>query len=82
MGTAKLVPDVQQTIIGGNVAQNDTHTILTFTKLLSEFEEPSIDLEGLNWFLVEAGGENCLGAPKYRGSVHTQASPCSSIISR
>lgn len=40
-----------QTLLDGDIKQNDTHTILTFTRLLEEPGEISINANGENFFL-------------------------------
>lgn len=50
----------QQTLIEGDIVQNETHTVLSFVKLLEEPGEISIDPNGENWFLVAAGSGNTL----------------------
>ena len=45
-----LAPSDRQTLLESNIEQNETHTVLTFTRLLTD--EISIDPNGNNWFLV------------------------------
>jgi len=66
----------QQTILDGNIVQNDTHTVLTFTKLLTEPGEIAIDPSGTNFFLAAGGAQNELGFHAVRGTVGLPLSPC------
>mmetsp|Transcript_5267 Transcript_5267/g.9346 ORF Transcript_5267/g.9346 Transcript_5267/m.9346 type:complete len:1208 (+) Transcript_5267:170-3793(+) len=66
----------QQTILDGNVEQNETHTVLTFTKLLTEPGEMPIDPNGRNVFLAAAGLDNNLGFHAVRGVVALTLAPC------
>jgi hypothetical protein len=66
----------QQTLLSGNIEQNDTHTVLTFTKLLEEPGEIPINPNGDNFFLAAAGTENNLAFHRVRGSVSLPLAPC------
>jgi hypothetical protein len=66
----------QQTILDGNIEQNDTHTVLTFTKVLSEPGEIPIDPNGRNFFLAAAGIQNSLDFHAVRGVVALTLAPC------
>ena len=55
---AGVVLTDQQTLMDGNIEQNETHTVLTFTKLVEEEGELSINPTGNNFFLVAAGTAN------------------------
>jgi len=66
-----------QTILNGNIEQNETHTVLTFQKFLEEEgESQAIDPEGPNFFLVAAGSSNTLGYHAHRASVGLNLVPC------
>lgn len=56
----QVVLTEQQTLLSSNIVQNDTHTVLTFTKFLEEPDELAIDPSGENNFLVAAGSSNAL----------------------
>lgn len=56
------MPDAQQTLMNATVVQNETHTVLSFTKLLVEEGEHPIDLENENRFLWAVGRSNVMGA--------------------
>lgn len=76
---AVLLPEEQQTLLDGQVYQDGTHTVLTFTKLLSEPGELAIDPNGWNNFLVAAGDQNELGSfHKSHASARIRLSPCTS----
>ena len=51
----------QQTLMNANVVQNDTHTVLTYTKLLEEKDEIRIFPEYLNKFVYAVGTSNTFG---------------------
>ena len=48
----------QRTLLNANVEQNETHTVLTFTKFVEEEGELAINPTGDNFFLVAAGSTN------------------------
>jgi Eukaryotic cytochrome b561 len=76
-----LLPDAQQTLMDGNIEQNDTHTMLTFTKRLVEPGEISIiaDSTTTNNFLAAAGTDiDILGFHVVRGNVGLGLSQCTS----
>ena len=56
-----VVLSEQQTLKNSDISQNDTHTVLSFTKFLEEEGELSINATGDNFFLVAAGSSNVLG---------------------
>lgn len=66
----------QQTLLDGNIEQNDTHTVLTFTKLLTEPGEIPIDPNGNNFFLAAAGSGNDLNFHTKRAAVGLGLAPC------
>ena len=66
----------QQTLLDGNIEQNETHTILTFTKLLIEPNEISINPNGDNFFLAAGGSSNDLGFHNVRGTSLFNLAPC------
>jgi cytochrome b561 len=66
----------QQTIFDSAVVQNDTHTVLTFSKYLKEEGEIELDPRGSNYVLVAAGTSNALGPHVYRASVAFPFQPC------
>jgi Eukaryotic cytochrome b561 len=81
VSAVSLLPTAQQTIMGGNIEQNDTHTVLTFTKRLVEPGEISIiaDSSTPNNFLAAAGSDSdVLGFHVKRGNVGLGLSPCTS----
>ena len=55
---AQVLLTDQQTLLAGDIVQNDTHTVLSFTKFLTEPDELAIDPSGPNHFLVAAGSGN------------------------
>ena len=71
-----VTPTDQQTLLDGNIVQNDTHTVLTFTKLLSEPGEIEIIPNGPNFFLVSAGSSNELNIHTQRAAAQVILSPC------
>ena len=66
----------QQTLLDGNIVQNDTHTVLTFTKLLVEPGEIEINPEGDNFFLVASGSGNDLNIHLQRAAAGVRLAPC------
>lgn len=50
-----------QTLEDVSIMQNDTHTVMKFTKLIEEEGEPTVDLEGANIFLYALGSSNTFG---------------------
>ncbi|CAB9503318.1 Eukaryotic cytochrome b561 [Seminavis robusta] len=58
----------QQTLLSKTLEQNDTHTLLSFTKLLVEPDEVAINTNGDNFFLVAVGSGNDLA---YHASRHS-----------
>jgi Eukaryotic cytochrome b561 len=66
----------QQTIFDAAIVQNDTHSVLTFSKFLKESGELELSATGRNYVLVAAGISNALGAHKYRASVAFTFQPC------
>ena len=58
LSVAGVVLTEQQTLMDGNIEQNETHTVLSFTKLVEEEGELSINPTGNNFFLVAAGSGN------------------------
>ena len=58
----------QQTLLAGSTEQNATHTVLSFTKLLTEPEEVPINNVGANRFLVAVGSSNVWGYHQARHS--------------
>ncbi|CAB9496618.1 Eukaryotic cytochrome b561 [Seminavis robusta] len=78
-GGAELLPDSQQTIMDGNIVQNETHTVMTFTKRLTEPGEIEIiaDTQFLNNFLAAAGIDNdSIGFHISRGATQLGLAPC------
>ena len=66
----------QQTLLDGNIVQNDTHTVLTFTKILSEPGEIEINPNGANFFLVASGTANDLNIHLQRAAASITLAPC------
>lgn len=66
----------QQTLLDGDIVQNDTHTVLTFTKLLSEPGEIEINPNGNNFFLVASGSGNDLNIHLQRAAASVTLAPC------
>ena len=72
-----LVEDAQQTLVDATVVQNETHTVLTFSKYLQEEGDlVSIDPAGSNFFVVAAGYSNSLGPHLHRAAVGLTLAPC------
>ena len=69
----------QQTLVEGTIEQNETHTVLTFVKLLEEPGEIAIDPNGENHFLVAAGSDNELAYHDKRETLPFQLSVCGTI---
>lgn len=69
----RLFPSDQQTLMNASIYQNDTHTILTYTKLLEEAGELSVSATDANTFIWATGPSNQLGR-------HNQQSSFSYII--
>jgi len=66
-----------QTILNGNIEQNETHTVLSFQKFLEEEgDNLLIDPEGTNFFLVAAGSSNDLGFHAHRATIGLNLVPC------
>lgn len=66
----------QQTLLDSNIEQNETHTILTFTKLLVEPGEISINPNGDNFFIVAGGSRNNLDFHQVREAASLNLAPC------
>ena len=65
-----LMPEAQQTLQDASVVQNETHTVLQFSKYLVEEGEPTMDVVGGSTvILVAAGYDNNLGLHQHRATV-------------
>ncbi|CAB9505014.1 Eukaryotic cytochrome b561 [Seminavis robusta] len=73
--TANALTD-QQTLMNHSIFQNDTHTVLEFSKYLKEDGEIEINPSGTNFILVAAGISNAFGSHRYRASVGLVFQPC------
>jgi Eukaryotic cytochrome b561 len=65
-GAVTRAPDNLQTLIDATAFQNATHTGMKFTKLMQEVNEPTVTLEGKNFFLYASGFDNKFGMHKSR----------------
>ena len=65
----EILPDAQQTLTNANIVQNDTHTVLTYTKLLEEDGELPISAIEANNFVFATGPSNTLGFHNQRSAV-------------
>ena len=75
-----ITPIERQSLLKKSIVQNSTHTILTFTKLLEEEGEPSINGNGTNTFVVAHGFTNTFGYHEGRASFQLSLSHCVSNI--
>jgi DOMON domain len=66
----------QQTLVGGSITQNNTHTVLKFIKFLEEEGEATINGDGPNRFVVAYGFDNQFAYHKSRTSFVMSLSPC------
>jgi len=66
----------QQTLVNASIIQNDTHTVLSFSRHLQEEGELAIDPSGTNFILVAAGASNALGFHAHRASLGLALQPC------
>lgn len=57
-----------QTLMDATALQNDTHTVMKFTKLLVEGDETPVTLQGSNSFLYAIGSDNDFGIHSFRRS--------------
>jgi DOMON domain len=63
-----MAPDTRQTLTNATYFQNDTHTGMTFTKLLVEDGDPPVSLTQSNFFLYALGRDNAFGQHATRNS--------------
>jgi Eukaryotic cytochrome b561 len=60
--------DNLQTLTDATAFQNATHTGMKFTKLMQEVNEPTVTLQGKNFFLYASGYDNTFGMHKSRSN--------------
>lgn len=66
----------QQTLINATIEQNNTHTVLAFTKLLEEPDENAISATGATWFVWAYGFDNSMWAHAQRGGFSVTLNQC------
>jgi len=71
-----LLPLDQQTLTNATITQNDTHTVMQFTKKLEEDNEVPISVSALNNALYAVGRSNTFAEHLTRGSFQIQLTPC------
>jgi hypothetical protein len=78
--TELVALSTSQTLISKDLMQNDTHTVMSFTKLLEESNEVTVNPNGDNNFLVSTGTTNELAYHAARHSftetITTAAAGC------
>jgi cytochrome b561 len=78
LGGVQLFPDSQQTLVESEIFQDDTVTILTFTKKVVEPNELPIDASGPNNFMWAYGYDNTFITHEKRGAFKLQLGVCTS----
>ncbi|CAB9522450.1 expressed unknown protein [Seminavis robusta] len=66
----------KQTLLDESITQNETHTVLSFTKYLEEEGEATINGNGTNRFVVAYGFDNLFSFHEQRASFVMTLSPC------
>lgn len=78
--TVTALDTTQQTLLSSSIVQNETHTVLEFSKLLKEANAQELEIvaDGVttNYFLVAAGAQNALGFHRYRAAVGLPLAVC------
>lgn len=72
----QLVESDRQTLMNASIYQNDTHTVLKFTKHLVEFDETTISPTDSNIAIFAVGYGNSLSQHKIRGDIVLSLTPC------
>ena len=76
LSAIELLDSTQQTLDDATISQNDTHTVLKFTKKLVEDDEVPISGTGPNFALFATGTSNALGEHGARGAFELELTPC------
>jgi hypothetical protein len=71
-----LMQDSRQTLTNATIDQNNTHTVLTFTKILEEANENGISATDASWFVWAVGYDNTAWAHARRGGFALAFSQC------
>ena len=68
--------DSRQTLMNATIVQNDTHTVLTFTKFIEESNENSVSATDASWFVWAVGASNTIKAHGKRGGLSLVVNQC------
>jgi hypothetical protein len=75
---SNVIQSEAQTLMDSSIVQNDTHTVLTFTKFLKEPNEPTVNTNGPTTFIYAVGVGNMVAYHSIYGAFTATLSPCGS----
>ncbi len=73
---SQSTPLDEQTLLSGSITQNDTYTVLTFTKLLADADQLAVSSDAANTFIYAVGDANNFYYHSIYASFSLQLTPC------